>query len=91
MRDLFGEAPDQPMPGTRRGPKGGKNYVRQRGYAAMPGTGPAGETCATCKNCARFRKWAKCRLIERKWTGGRATDVLMRSPACSRWERRDVE
>lgn len=60
-----------------------------KGYAAVPGTGPSGETCRSCRHMApqRFAKtYNKCGLMQSYWTGGRGTDVLARSPACRRWE-----
>lgn len=67
-------------------PVRGKHYIQPRGYAAMPGTGPAGSTCGNCQYAQRFRRWIKCTLVARKWTGGRATDILARSPGCRNWE-----
>lgn len=67
----------------------GKHYVEPRGYAAKPGTGPAGETCGSCKNHVinQFaRDYHKCLLSKVKWTGGRGSDILVRSPACAKWE-----
>jgi hypothetical protein len=60
------------------------------GYAAVPGTGPKGETCKTCKHCFVRKMYSgkgytKCELI--KETRGRGTDILQKSPACSRWEK----
>lgn len=58
------------------------------GYAAIPGTGPEGETCASCRNLVRqhyAKTYLKCGVIVERWTGGRKTDVLARSPACLRW------
>lgn len=58
-----------------------------RGYAALPGTGPDGETCGTCKHhvIRRYAKnYHKCELMSTCWTGGGATDIRVRSPACSR-------
>lgn len=66
-------------------PARGKHYVQPRGYAEPPGTGPAGETCGSCKHISRDRGWAKCEEARHKWTGGRASDVLVRAPACRRW------
>jgi hypothetical protein len=61
------------------------------GYAAMPGTGPVGETCGTCAHCVtrdRTKKtYWKCLLRVATWTCGRATDIVRRSPACHRWQR----
>jgi hypothetical protein len=59
-----------------------------KGYAALPGTGPAGETCGSCGNLARrqsARTYLKCALMQRGWTRGSASDVRARAPACSRW------
>lgn len=70
----------------RAGPKGGKHYVQPRGYGGRPGTGPKGETCGTCKNCVRMRRWSKCDLARKAWTGGRGTDILVRTAACDKWE-----
>lgn len=60
-----------------------------QGYAAPPGTGPAGETCGSCRHIARLRYariYLKCELNERAWTHGRKTDILARTPACRKWE-----
>ena len=61
-----------------------------RGYAAPPGSGPDGETCGSCNHhvARRYAKiYHKCDLMRAYWTGGGATDIRVRSPACSRWER----
>ena len=34
--------------------------------------------------------YRKCGLMEAVWTGGAATDVRVRSPACGRWEKPDA-
>lgn len=68
-----------------------RRYQPAQGYAAAPGTGPAGEACASCAHC-RARKlngnWRvyKCVLLLASWDRTRATDILLRSPACSRWQ-----
>lgn len=66
---------------------------KNSGYAAPPGTGPAGETCKTCANYTHrdnvAGSYRKCWLMRDVWTGGPGTDILARSPACSRWEARD--
>lgn len=64
----------------------GKHYVQPRGYAHFPGTGPAGETCGSCKYNVSFGRWHKCELARAIWTGGRGSDILVRAAACSKWE-----
>ena len=60
-------------------------------YADVPGTGPAGETCGSCLHKRRMsnggkRAWHKCRLTRERWTGGSASDIRVRTPACRKWE-----
>lgn len=58
-------------------------------YADVPGTGPAGETCKTCKHYHRKemgKVYRKCELMRAHWTGGGGTDILASAPACSKWE-----
>ena len=72
-------------------PKRGRHYVEPRGYAMPPGTGPKGETCGSCRNLVRIVRsnvYPKCKLTRSHWTHSRRTDVLVRAPACSKWERR---
>lgn len=73
-------------------PVRGKHYVQPRGYADKPGTGPAGETCGSCKHhiVKRMAKdYHKCDRTRRLWTGGRRSDILVRAAACSKWEKPD--
>ena len=66
----------------------------KKGYAAQPGTGPAGETCGSCRHKSRHEManvWYKCELMRPYWTGGRGTDISTRSPACRRWEKPEEE
>lgn len=83
MPDLFGN--DTPPPKKRKS--------RARGYAWPPGSGPEGETCKTCKHCVRRAFTAgtyhKCLLMRASWTGGKSSDILVRSPACRMWEREE--
>lgn len=67
----------------------GKHYVAPRGGADRPGTGPAGETCGSCKHSARVGHGGhpKCELTRACWTHGPKTDIRMRWAACSKWER----
>ena len=79
---------DGPMKGPR---KHGKRGPRQNGYAWRPGTGPTGETCGSC--CQLYRKrlsktYPKCLLMRAHWTGGKGSDVKIKSPACRNWEKR---
>jgi hypothetical protein len=65
--------------------------VRVRGHAAIPGTGPKGETCGSCGGMrirSGAKNYTKCGLTQSKWTGGAATDVRRKDPACSKWIRR---
>jgi len=61
---------------------------KRRGlYAATPGTGPAGETCGSCKHWvspAGRKRHPKCGLTN--YTHGDATTIRLSSPACSKWE-----
>lgn len=63
-------------------------------HAALPGTGPVGETCGSCANLYRKRMgntYLKCALTRAQWTGGAGTDVKARDPACSKWESPHVD
>jgi hypothetical protein len=75
-KDLFGDEVREPIKGTV-----------PAGYVRSPGTGPAGETCATCKHAVRAKGYAKCGLNRPRWTGGIKTDIRLRTPACSKWEK----
>ena len=94
MSDLFGGLPRAIVYKTIDGrtvevAKRGKHYVEPRGYYAPPGTGPAGESCGTCAHhvirCLS-KKYHKCALAHALWTGGRASDILVRAAACKGWE-----
>jgi len=91
MNDLFGN-PVEEFPikeialstGQKR-----RKYDRPRGYAAVPGTGPIGQTCGTCRFLHRNAEYSnthfKCRLLYKQWTKGPGTDIVKKSPACSKW------
>lgn len=87
MSDLFGEEVVLIGPPSRKGIK------RVTGYASLSGTGPAGETCATCKHIQRKRsysgrkRWNKCGHPLAYRSNCSATDIKARSPACKHWER----
>lgn len=85
MRDLFGR--EISVEEARRIVK--RRDPAPAGYAAPPGSGPAGETCRSCRHLWRAeysRAYLKCELMAKRWTHGRKTDVLASAPACSKWE-----
>jgi len=62
---------------------------KKHGHAAVPGTGPEGETCRSCAHLVRKEMastYLKCGLMRAYWTGGQGTDVRARDAACRRWE-----
>jgi hypothetical protein len=76
-------------PGERRAMMRKGVLAKKRGHAATPGSGPANETCRSCKFLTgHFRKRAyyKCGRVE--WTHGAATDIHCRDAACQFWEAR---
>lgn len=67
-----------------------KAKPRKTGHVMPPGTGPAGETCGTCKHLHRnhmSKTYLKCSLNRSKWTGGAGSDVRAGDAACKLWER----
>lgn len=58
----------------------------KRGYAGIPGNGPAGETCRSCKHRCHAGRYSKCGLMMLAWTHSYGTDILQRSPACDYWK-----
>lgn len=83
--DLFGPVVIEVPEG-----RSGRKPTKKNGYASPPGTGPAGETCRTCRHAVAptdtARRYWKCWLMQRNWTGGPGTDILLRSPACRQWQ-----
>ena len=60
------------------------------GYAAHPGSGPAGERCGTCiHRVRRLRRSGvvdqKCGLMRHAWTCGPGSDIKCKTAACFRW------
>ena len=89
MKDLYGNevSVDEARRMLRK--RGKRNPTIPKGYAAPPGTGPDGETCGSCRHLYRnhvAKTYLKCSLMKARWTGGAATDIRARSPACRRWE-----
>jgi hypothetical protein len=85
VTNLFGEPVELRISEARRKP------TEPKGYASLPGAGPQGETCKTCRHKrdlgSTARTYWKCELMRAHWTGGPGTDIRMRSPACRRWEK----
>lgn len=66
-----------------------RRLSKKRGHAAIPGTGPEGETCGSCAHKATLqyaKAYLKCELMRRHWTGGEATDIRAGDSACRKWE-----
>ena len=66
-----------------------KAKPKKTGHAALPGTGPEGETCGSCANLHRnelSRTYLKCGLMKARWTGGARTDVRAKDAACRNWQ-----
>jgi hypothetical protein len=65
--------------------------TKVKGYAARPGSGPAGETCRTCSHYAHKgtgnRSYPACGLMRAVWTSGPGTDIKAKSPACVLWKK----
>lgn len=89
-RDLFGNEitikfGDDLPPGKK------KRNDKPRGSAAPIGSGPAGETCKSCKHsyCNQYAKrYWKCDLV--KATHGPGSDIRLKWAACSRWEAKEL-
>jgi len=79
MNTLFGDDP-----GTDVRPS------KCKGHADVPGHGPAGETCGTCRYRVTLeggsRNFQKCELTRKYWTSGFGTDIRCKDPACRLWE-----
>lgn len=92
VRDLFGnEVSEYAMTPDQRKTLLGRKSTPKKGYAWGPGTGPEGETCGSCEHSVRVRggvrKFSKCELMRARWTHGPGSDILLKSPACKKWER----
>lgn len=63
--------------------------TKKHGHAWPPGTGPADETCGSCRHLVRKRMaktYIKCGLMRSVWTGGSGTDIRSGDPSCKKWE-----
>lgn len=82
--DLFGAQTSEPKA------KGKRSYAA-RGFAARPGTGPAGETCRSCNHSVQVaagnRVVWKCGLCRAGWSKSPRTDIRINADACELWEK----
>ncbi|ADG70098.1 hypothetical protein Plim_4291 (plasmid) [Planctopirus limnophila DSM 3776] len=57
------------------------------------GTGPAGETCMSCRHLCRVRHndyvYLKCGHMKHSWSRGAGTDIRAGWAACRQWEKKD--
>lgn len=88
---LFDDTPpvESPSELLRADGKKKRKTTRPQGYAALPGTGPGGETCGSCAHRVRIaysKTYNKCALNRPNWTSGPGSDILVRSPACLKWQ-----
>lgn len=60
----------------------------KKGYAAPVGSGPADETCHSCRNIGGVKgnEYASQCRIAKRGNFGLAIYISTSSPACSRWE-----
>ncbi len=76
-------------PHARSAPGARRREPVPRGHFAPIGSGPAGETCGSCRHLFRrelAKAYLKCQRSREIWTGGRATDVRLNDAACRGWE-----
>ncbi len=63
------------------------------GHAGLPGTGPDGETCGSCKWARRQpgtqNTYYKCGHERGSVTSGAATDIRLKDAACEYWLAED--
>lgn len=61
-----------------------------RGHAWPCGTGPAGETCGSCRHRVKVfggtRYHQKCGRNKTMWTHGPGSDIRAKDAACKLWE-----
>ncbi len=72
----------------------GLKQSKKKGFAWVPGTGPTGQTCKTCRHSVgvRYSKiFYKCALVRKLWTNSYGTDILLKSPACKYWEKKEAQ
>lgn len=78
MRNMFGEKPT--------------TGLREKARPTFT-LGPEGKTCKSCKHAVRREggnsTFFKCLLNRARWTGGLATDIRLKDPACGLYEAED--
>ena len=71
-----------------------KRSYAAAGFPATPGTGPSGETCATCGRCVKLTcrgaNFYKCELLRVHWTRSPKTDIKLSSPACVKFMKKEI-
>lgn len=96
-RDLFGRDVTDEIAARLAAPLTGKRKRKPtlpQGHYFKPGTGPAGERCGTCQHLYRNRMakvYLKCGLNRANWTGGTASDIRAKDPACFYWQKIEEE
>ena len=64
-------------------------FASKRGYVSPPGTGPAGETCRTCRNArpvdCNSRVWF-CDMVPDS-RADRGAEISLATKSCGRWQR----
>ena len=88
--DLFGDPITQKQVMARPSRVGINGRGFKGGYYTHPGSGPAGETCKTCKHYCRVaggrKAYPKCERMRHHWSHGPGSDIKAKAPACSGWE-----
>ena len=71
-------------------PPAARATAKHRATPAPVGSGPAGETCKTCRHYAlvKYHDYThrKCGLMKSDWTHGPGTDITASYAACRAWE-----
>ncbi len=83
QQTLFDLGVDDPFNGTK--------HPKRPSTPALIGSGPAGETCGTCRHRSLVqhhdRFYQKCDLMRPHWTHGEATNIKAAWSACRLWAK----
>jgi hypothetical protein len=67
-----------------------RRSIIDKAHPYPPGSGPKGQFCSTCQKCVcrhfTRKRFYKCRVMMKTWTGGKGTDIRLKDPACRSWE-----